>query len=199
MKTSVNCTRVEAPNHGLEDPIHSTVHREDEILPLNPSGRNKIDGAGINKVKNNFIKCKEMIYIATLNVRTLTSTAKKTEIIHHIRAKGINILGIQDHKIVHKEGESKIKTDVINGHTIITTSAWRNSRNAAIGGVGVILDKYAANSLAKVESFSNRIMIIHLAGNPATTVIIQYTPTEDSSECEVILIIFQCYQYDFKA
>ena len=55
------------------------------------------------------MKCKEMIYIATLIVRTLSSTAKKTEIIHHIRAKGINILGIQDHKIVHKEGESKTK------------------------------------------------------------------------------------------
>ena len=184
MKTSINCTRVEAPNHGLEDPIHSTVHREDEILPLNPFGRNKIDGAGINRVKNKFMKCKEIINIATLNVRTLSTTAKKTEIIHHARTKGINILGIQDHKIVHKEGDSKIKTDIINGYTVITSSAWRNNRNAAIGGVGVILDKYAANSLAKVEPFNNRIMIIHLTGNPSTTVIIQYTPTEGSSECE---------------
>ena len=184
MKTSINCTRVEAPNHRLEDPIHSTVHREDEILPLNPFGRSKIDGAGINRVKNKFMKCKEIINIATLNVRTLSSTAKKTEIIHHARTKGINILGIQDHKIVHKEGDSKIKTDIINGYTVITSSAWRNNRNAAIGGVGVILDKYAANSIAKVQSFSNRIMIIHLTGNPSTTVIIQYTPTEGSSECE---------------
>ena len=184
MMTSINCTRVEAPNHGLEDLIHSTVHREDEILPLNPSGRNKIDGTGINRVKYNFMKCKEMVYIATMNVRTLSSTAKKTEIIHRIRANRINILGIQDHKIVHKEGESKIKTDIFHGHTIITTSAWRNSRNAAVGGVGVILDKYAANSLATIESFNNRIMIIHLTGNPVTTIIIQYTPTEGSSECE---------------
>ena len=41
-----------------------------------------------------------------------------------------------DHE--HDEDDDEVKTEVIDGCTLITTTAWRNSRNAAVGGIGIM-------------------------------------------------------------
>ena len=61
-----------------------------------------------------------------------------------------------------------------------------NTRDAAVGGVGVILDKQTTSLLANMHSLNNRILILYFSGNPATTIVIQYAPVEGSTDAEII-------------
>ena len=63
----------------------------------------------------------------------------------------LTALTISDHKIVHGKDEGEIKYWKIEGCTLITSSTWRNGRGAAVGGVGILLDKQAEKSLAEVK------------------------------------------------
>ncbi|XP_072039109.1 craniofacial development protein 2-like [Amphiura filiformis] len=54
--------------------------------------------------------------------------------------------------------------------------------SAAVGGVGILLNKNAKNSLASVRSHNNRILITNFQCNPATTVIVTYCPTNVADE-----------------
>ena len=94
----------------------------------------------------------------------------------------MSILGIVDHKIVHEEETVMVKQ--LDKCTLITTSAWRLSNNAACGGVGVLLNKAAEQCLAEIKPISERILVAEFTGNPKTTVIIHYAPTEGSDGAE---------------
>ncbi|XP_072050156.1 craniofacial development protein 2-like [Amphiura filiformis] len=83
-----------------------------------------------------------------------------------------------------REGErrsDKIRIHIL-GRTLITTSATKNDAGAAVGGVGILLNKNAENSLASVRSHKNRIRIANFQGNPATPVIVTYCPTNIADE-----------------
>ena len=88
--------------------------------------------------------------------------------------KKIGILGIQEHRIIHQE---TIHYENLLGRKLITSSPWRNDCGVAQGGVGILVNNNAAKSFSKVETRSNRILIIHFTGNPKTTVIVTYSPT----------------------
>lgn len=94
----------------------------------------------------------------------------------------INILGVQEHRICH---ESSIEYHVIEGYQLITSSAWRNDAQAAVGGVGILLCETARNSLCSVQSTSPRVMCTTFSGNPATTIIVAYSPTNVAGVAEV--------------
>lgn len=71
------------------------------------------------------------------------------------------------------------------GYILITSSATKNSTNATIGGVGILLSSKAAKSLNNIETISSRIMVATFNGNPQTTVICCYSPTNSAEEEEV--------------
>ena len=73
--------------------------------------------------------------------------------------------------------EDEIKIERINKHFLITSSAWRNSSQAATGGDGLIISRDAESNLCAVSSVSKRIIQATFAGNPATTIIVAYAPT----------------------
>ncbi|XP_019623440.1 PREDICTED: craniofacial development protein 2-like, partial [Branchiostoma belcheri] len=93
--------------------------------------------------------------------------------------QGIDVLGIQEHRIVH---EDEVRYESIHGNTLITTTASRNLAGAAVGGVGILLSTKAFNSLAKVTPFNGRILIVSFQGNPVTTIIVTYCPTNVADE-----------------
>ena len=68
--------------------------------------------------------------------------------------------------------------------TMITSSAWRNTSNAAVGGVGLMLSKQATQSLSEVVPLNKRIITAHFIGNPAISVTVHYSPTEGSDTAE---------------
>ena len=78
--------------------------------------------------------------------------------------------------------DETVKYNTIGHSTLITTSAWKNDQGASTGGI--LLNKRSINSLCEVISHSERILISTFHGNPATSIIIIYSPT-NSSEDEV--------------
>ena len=72
------------------------------------------------------------------------------------------------------------------GQYFITSSAWRNSQNAAVGGVGLLLSPQAKRALGEVTSVSNRILKATFEGSPRTTIIVAYSPTNTPGNEEEI-------------
>ena len=127
------------------------------------------------------LSCKQYTNVAMMNVRTIRLESKIQEHANNCRNQQINILGVVDHKIVH---EDPVVYEQIGGNTLITTSAWRNSNNAAVGGVGLMLDRCAESALSEIQSWNERILIAHFNANPAVTVIVHYSPVEGSDDAE---------------
>ncbi|XP_062613175.1 craniofacial development protein 2-like [Saccostrea cucullata] len=128
-----------------------------------------------------FLRCNETTNIATYNVNTLIDEDKKWELQHCSQLQHIGILGVQEHRIIHSDPIEYTKFDT---STLVTSSGWRNKSQAAQGGVGLLLDRKARKSLLKiVSSKSGRILVAEFDGNPRTTIIVIYAPTncaEDS-------------------
>ena len=72
--------------------------------------------------------------------------------------------------------------DVGKGWTLITSSATKNNINATIGGVGMLLSPKAIKSLNKIEKICPRAIIATFNGNPETTIISCYSPTNVADE-----------------
>ena len=65
---------------------------------------------------------------------------------------------------------------------LITSSATRNTMNAAIGGVGILVNPQLKLALESIETISERTMIAIFNGNPKCTVISTYSQTNVTSE-----------------
>ena len=100
-----------------------------------------------------------------------------------------------DHKIFQDDDE--IVYHNLNKCSLITTSAWRNSNNAEVGSVGILIIEIV---LADVRSFDNnkQIMISEFKGNPATTIIVHYSPVEGSPEQEHYNSLSRSYKWHTK-
>ncbi|CAH1244595.1 Hypp7340 [Branchiostoma lanceolatum] len=114
-----------------------------------------------------------------MNVRTIKEAQRREELSTNMALCDIDVLGIQEHRIVH---EDDVRYESIHGNMLITTSANRNLAGAAVGGVGMLLSPKAYNSLAKVTPFNDRILIVNFQGNPATTIMVTYCPTNVADE-----------------
>ena len=165
MSTTENSTRVKAPTITRPEVIgHPNTVREDEDTLLNPPGRSESDGVENNKVNTNkphtekLINCRKEILISSMNLRTIRADHKRKELAFQFNNKGLSVLGVQDHKIVHDEDDDEVKTEVIDGCTLITTTAWRNTRNAAVGGVGIMLNSQTTKAVADIEAYNNGIL-----------------------------------------
>ena len=90
--------------------------------------------------------------MATMNVRSICLQNQREELARHFQDKGICILGIVDHKIVH---EDPVTFQQFDEATMITFSAWRNTSNAAVGSVGLMLSKQATQALSEVVYIMN--------------------------------------------
>ena len=182
METKDRSTRVKAPTHSTSDVAAKSgdsTSRDNEDMFPNPKGRSKSDSR--NRRDKKLLHCKREIYMATMNVRSIRLQNQREELARNFQDKGICILGIVDHKIVH---EDPVTFQQFDEATMITSSAWRNTSNAAVGGVGLMLNKQATQALLKVVSHNERIITAHFSGKPAISVIVHYSPTEGSDTAE---------------
>ena len=60
---------------------------------------------------------------------------------------GQEVICIQEHRFVHLDVD--IKEHTFGKWKLLTCSAWRNSINAAIGGVGILINLRAYNAIKK--------------------------------------------------
>ena len=65
-------------------------------------------------------------------------------------------------------------------------SAWKNSVNAAVGGVGLLIGPRALKTLNSIEKIQPRMIAATFNGNPRATIISCYSPTNVSEETELV-------------
>ena len=141
---------------------------------LNRSRRDQSDkSAGSDAI----LRCKKPFSMATFNANTAREDGRMKEIVHCFMKCGIEMLGIQEHRRVH---EDSVKYSRVEGQYLITSSAWRNQSQAAVGGVGLLLSPKARKSLRTAKSVTERILVAEFDSNPVTTVIVIYSPTNVS-------------------
>ena len=145
-----------AGKQGAHPPIDNRVGIEKDATSCNTN--------------NHLLKCKKSNLISTFNTQTLNSSLKMGEITAQADKYGIDIICIQEHRLYHEEIILK-HNNVGKMWTFITSSAWKNSINATIGGIGVLLSPKAQKSLDNIEMITPRIMIATFNGNPKTTLI----------------------------
>ena len=136
------------------------------------------------ELKQELLKCKCIIQIATFNIRTLNRIGQLLELTTSAIDHNIDIICIQEHRYTHSED---IKYhDTGNGWTLAPASAWKNSVNAKIGGVGILIGPQALKSLNSIEKIQPTMMVATFNGNPSTTIISCYSPTNVSEETDLI-------------
>ena len=73
-----------------------------------------------------------------------------------------------------------------NGWMLVTVSAWKNSVNDSVGGVGMLIGPRALKALNNIERIQPRMMAATFNGNPKATIIFCYSPTNVSEETELV-------------
>ena len=121
--------------------------------------------------------------MGTFNACTVREEARLVELAHCAEERGVEILGIQEHRRVHTD--DRIVYRRVERCTFITASAWRNEAQAATGGVGLMLGSQARKALRRVYHHTDRILIAEFSGNPVTTVMVVYSPTNVAPSVEV--------------
>ena len=129
------------------------------------------------------MKAKRDIKISTFNTQTLQKIIKIPELITSAETTGQDIICIQEHRDIHYD--ILIKEKPYSNWKLITCSTWKNSVNASIGGISLLVNSRAYSSLSNIETISPRIMVATFHGNPNTTIISCYSPTNVSEELEV--------------
>ena len=133
----------------------------------------------------NLLVSKKSMIFGSLNTQTLQRKWKVPELVSSAEKTRHDVLCIQEHRFVHPNID--IKEHNFGKWILITCSAWKNSMNAATGGIGILLNSRAYDKITSVEKINPRIMAIHFEGNPMTTVISCYSPTNVTDEQEVEL------------
>ena len=72
-------------------------------------------------------------------------------------------------------------------------SAWKNSVNATVGGVGKLIGPRALKTLNSIERIKPRMMTATFNGNPRTTIISCYSPTNVGEETELVVFYDELY------
>ena len=130
------------------------------------------------------LKCKQTIQIATFNVRTLNRIGQLPELTASAIEHKIDIICIQEHRYMHTENIKYHETG--NGWTLATVSAWKNSVNATVGGVGILIGPRALKTLNTIERIQARMLAAKFNGNPKATIISCYSLTNVSEETELV-------------
>ena len=161
MMAKVYNTRVKVPTTNLPSPgADIDVNQSHDVLSLNPTGRGKPEYGDCRR--RNLMSCRRVTLISTVNVRTIREQRCREELVSNLIEYNIEVLGLQEHRIVHAE---PVRYENILGRTLITTSATRNSA----GGVGVVLNTHAKSALSSVKPHTDRILAVNFQDNPATT------------------------------
>ena len=177
-----NSTRVKAPATCPIVTANFSTEMNDSVT-LNSDGQAMLDCMNKKAHHKNkrLLNSKNVTKISTMNVRTLKAESKQLELTTNMRNQGIDILGLVYHKTMHKDN---INIQQVDQHIIITSSAWKNNANAAVGGVGIVVSKNAEDTLAEITKYNDRILVAHFNGNPRTTITVSYAPCEGSDESE---------------
>ena len=130
------------------------------------------------------LRCRSLLLVGTFNANTLRAEARAEECEQRRNDAGIEILGVQEHRIILPD-PNNIEYRTIGSSYFVISSGWRNEAQASQGGVGLLLGRKAKKALLDAKRISNRILRVEFDGNPKTTVLVIYAPTNNADETEV--------------
>ena len=136
------------------------------------------------ELKQKLLKCKLTIQIAIFNVRTINRIGQLPELTASAVEHKIVIICIPEHRYTHTEDIKYHEPG--NRWTLAYVSAWKNSFNATVGGVGMLIGPRALKTLNSIERIQPRMMAATFNGNPKATIISCYSPTNVSEETELV-------------
>ena len=136
------------------------------------------------KPKQKLLKCKQTIQIVTFNVKTLNRIGQLPDLTASAVEHKIDIICIQEHRYTHTEDIKYHETG--NGWMLVSVSAWKNSVNASVGGVGMLIGPKALKTLNSIKKIQPRMMAATFNGNSKATIISCYSPTNVSEETEIV-------------
>ena len=87
-------TRVEVPDNLV---LQNNLTDDEAILNL--TGQRVSD----RTKRKGILHCKKYTFIGILNVRTIKESTKLLELVNNFKTSKVNILGKNDHKIVHED------------------------------------------------------------------------------------------------
>jgi exonuclease III len=114
--------------------------------------------------------------VSTYNVRTLHQHGKIHQLFTGCTDAGIDIIGIQEHRLITTNPTDELWSDDKNWVLIYSTATDQRQ-----GGVGLLMSKQIYKCLQNVNSISNRIITATFHGNPKLTVTSVYAPTESAT------------------
>lgn len=183
MDYATQSTRVEAPD--LLSPQETQRSRPTHDAPAPNLARRADADTGSHQGGNNtcFAKCKQPFNVSSFNARTLRHPHCIGELNEAAEKYNIDIVCIQEHRMLHDIEIDYKQTS--EDYTLVTSSATKNSVQAAVGGVGFLMHKRARSCLTSVNSTNPRILTATFMGNPATTIVSCYSPTNCSEEEDI--------------
>ena len=92
----------------------------------------------------------------------------------------------RDHQQFHPDHHLVYNDEIGDGWLFFTASSWKNSVNASIGGIGILISPRAQKYIYQIEKKSDRIIIESFNGNRKASVACCYSPTKCSDEQEAI-------------
>ena len=98
----------------------------------------------------------EPINIRTLNVRTIRLEHKRKELAHIFDSVGMHVLGIVNHKIIHRANGDTVEYKSYEKCMVITLITWRNNKNDPCGGVRLMLSKVATVEYSLLTSLKTQ-------------------------------------------
>ena len=113
----------------------ATVFEKSATEPINNNNNNK----NINNTK--LLRCKRNILVSTFNVRTLNSLKQMSELAASAERMDIDIICVQEHRFYHDDTQLQYHK-LSKGWTFISSSAWKNTVNSTIGGVGMLISPH---------------------------------------------------------
>ncbi|XP_066916214.1 craniofacial development protein 2-like [Clytia hemisphaerica] len=161
-----------------------TGSNDGEIFTPSSLGRISSDKKEPDHPKQNkLLRCTNLLKISTFNVRTLNGPTQINELVRSMSENSIDMIAIQEHRIFHPADNLMYSSN--STFQLITSSATKNSVNATVGGVALLLSSKAKNNLIKVESITPRILIAEFSSNPVLSVICVYSPHNSAPKEEV--------------
>ena len=113
--------------------------------------------------------------MGTFNTRTLRNPGEAEQLAAELGRAGVSICGLQE---VRRRGIGEEQLD--SGWRLL----WSGDERSGLGGVGALLDPTAARALKGQVPVSDRILLLHLHGTIATTVVVAYAPTNVASNAD---------------
>lgn len=116
------------------------------------------------------------LVVSTYNVRTLYQQGKAHQLFMGCAATGIDIIGIQEHRLITNNPTEELWSDDRNWVLIYSSATDQRQ-----GGVGILMSKHIYKCVQSVNSINPRIITATFHGNPQLTVTSIYAPTEGAS------------------